>query len=130
MFTHGRVTGGMLLAALLPIVSSHALAQNASAQTTPAKEQVPAPIDQTPPPPPPNAVAATVNGQLIPELAVYRGILRANPKQRDEAAKEILNYLIDNVVVDQYLTQLKIQVEAKEIEQRIEEVKSESKKAG
>src|SRR5262245_53840171 len=125
MFTHGRVIGGTLLVISFAFANSYV-----GAQTTPARDQTPASKDQTPPPPPPNAVAATVNGQVIPELAIYRGIARANPKQRDEAAKEILNYLIDNVVVDQYLTQLKIQVEAKEIEQRIDEVKSESKKAG
>ncbi|MBI3408612.1 MAG: peptidylprolyl isomerase [Planctomycetes bacterium] len=124
MFTHGRVIGGILV-----IVSLGFAIPQADAQTTPAKDSTP-PKDQAPPPPAPTAVAATVNGQVIPELAVYRGIIRANPKQRDEAAKEILNYLIDNVVVDQYLTQLKIQVEAKEIEQRIDEVKNESKKAG
>jgi peptidyl-prolyl cis-trans isomerase C len=90
--------------------------------------QAPLPKDVSPPPPPANAVAATVNGQVIPELAVYRGLIRANPKQRDEAAKEILNYLIDNVLVDQYLTQLKIQVDAKDVDQRVEQIKVEAKK--
>src|SRR5262249_34198888 len=63
-----------------------------------------------PPPPAADAVAATVNGQAIPELAVYRGLQRVPPKHREQARKDILSYLIDNVVVEQYLTQLKVEV--------------------
>ncbi|MCI0378231.1 MAG: peptidylprolyl isomerase [Gemmataceae bacterium] len=81
-------------------------------------------------PPAPNAVAATVNGQPVLELAVYRGLLRESPSNRDAARKEVLNFLIDNMLVDQYLAQLKIQVDAKEIEERLKQIKEEAKKGG
>ena len=64
-----------------------------------------------PAPPAAAAVAATVNGQDIPEMAVYRGLLREDPKNCAAARKEIVNYLVDNLLVDQYLRQLKIEVD-------------------
>src|SRR5262249_319165 len=81
-----------------------------------------------PPPPAADAVAATVNGQAIPELAVYRGLQRVPPKHREQARKDILSYLIDNVVVEQYLTQLKVEVPAKELDERIDQIKAEAAK--
>src|SRR5579862_4535532 len=61
-----------------------------------------------PPPPDKSIIAATVNGQPIQELAVFRGLLGKDPKTWNVVRKEVLNYLIDNLLVDQYLTQLKI----------------------
>lgn len=115
MFTHGRVVWGFLFSLGLSVLSSNAVL----GQSPPAN-----------PPPAANAVAATVNGQPLPEMAVYRGLIRANPKQRDEAAREILNYLIDNMLVEQYLTQLKTQVDPKEVDKRVEQIKAEAKKDG
>jgi len=83
-----------------------------------------------PPPPAPNVVAATVNGQAIPELAVFRGLLREDPKKWALVRKDVLNYLIDNMLVDQYLTQLKIVVDPKDVEERVSQIKGESKKSG
>src|SRR5271167_2849058 len=68
---------------------------------------------ELPPPPAANVLAATVNGQPIAELAVFRGLLREDPKRWAAVRKDVLNYLIDNLLVDQYLMQLKIAVEAK-----------------
>ncbi len=79
-----------------------------------------------PPAPARDIVAARVNGQVIPELAVHRGLMRVPVQRRDEARKDVLNYLIDNAIVDQYLLQLKIAVEAKEIEEQVEKVKKEA----
>jgi peptidyl-prolyl cis-trans isomerase C len=78
------------------------------------------------PPPSRDLVAARVNGQAIPELAVYRGLLRVPLQRRPEARKDVLNYLIDNMIVDQYLLQLKIPVDAKEVEEHILKVKKEA----
>ncbi len=96
------------------------------------KIQVPAPTKEAELPPPPDAklIAATVNGQPIQELAVFRGLLREDPKKWATVRKDVLSYLIDNMLVDQYLTQLKIAVEAKEIEERVAQIKSEAKKSG
>jgi peptidyl-prolyl cis-trans isomerase C len=96
-----------------------------SAQTPPEKSGA----DQVPPPPAATVVAAMVNGQDITELAVYRGLLREHPQNWAGARKEILNYLIDNLLIDQYLTQLKVGVEAKEVEERFEQIKEEAKKS-
>ncbi|MCS7045904.1 MAG: peptidylprolyl isomerase [Gemmataceae bacterium] len=107
---------------------------SALAQTSGTKHQpepVPPPAGlQLPPPPPATAIAATVNGQPIPELSVYRGLLREPPKNWPTARKEVLNYLIDNVLVDQYLIQLKITVDPKEVEERFQQIKEEAKKSG
>ena len=88
--------------------------------------QVPPSKVDLPPPPPRDAVAARVNGHAIPEVAVYRGLMRVPPTRRDESRKDVLNYLIDNTIVDQYLLQLKIQVEAKEVDEHISKVKKEA----
>jgi parvulin-like peptidyl-prolyl isomerase len=105
---------------------SLAVAASAAAQAPPEKQPAAAP---PPPPPAATAVAATVNGQEIPELSVYRGQLREHPKNWDTARLEIINYLIDNLLVDQYLTQLKVEVSAKELDDRFEQIKEEAKKS-
>jgi peptidyl-prolyl cis-trans isomerase C len=75
-------------------------------------------------------VAATVNGQEIPEVAVQRGLLRVPPDKRAEARAEITTFLIDNLLIDQYLLQQKIQVDPKEVEAKMKEVQEEVKKRG
>src|SRR5580700_9215003 len=42
------------------------------------------------PPPAPNAVAATVNGQPVPEMALYRALRPVPPAKQTEAKAEIL----------------------------------------
>ncbi len=91
-----------------------------------AWSQTPQPTPQIDPPPTRDKIAAVVNGQAISELAVYRGSMRVPPAKRDEARKEILNFLIENAVVDQYLLQLKLQVDAKEIDEHISKIKAEA----
>ncbi len=104
----------------------------ALAQAPQTGEPIPAP--KAPPivdkPPPADAVAAVVNGQPIMEMAVYRGLLRVPMLDRDNVRPEVVHYLIDNVVVDQYLTQLKIDVPAKEVDTNLERIKAEAKKGG
>jgi len=97
-------------------------------ENIPPPKSPPVPIVDTPPPA--DAVAAIVNGQPILEMAVFRGLMRVNPQLRDRARPEVVNYLVDNVVVDQYLTQLKIDVPAKEVDDSLERIKAEAKKGG
>jgi len=82
------------------------------------------------PAPAPNAVAATVNGQPVPEVAVQRGLKRVPPAEHAKARPEILNYLIDNVLLDQYLAAQKLPVDVKEVNARVGEIQSEVKKHG
>src|SRR5205823_13063703 len=99
------------------------LAIGVVAQPVSAQEPAPAPAagkdPDLPAPPQANVIAATVNGQPIPEMAVFRGLLREDPKKWVIVRKDVLNYLIDNLLVDQYLTQLKVPVDAKEVEERV-----------
>jgi peptidyl-prolyl cis-trans isomerase C len=72
--------------------------------------------------------AATVNGQPVTEVAVQRGLKRVPPAEHAKARPEILNYLVDNLLIDQYLAGQKIVVDPKEVEGRIGEIKAEVKK--
>jgi parvulin-like peptidyl-prolyl isomerase len=72
-----------------------------------------------------NAVAATVNGEPIPELAVQRGLKRVPPDKHAVARPEILEFLIDNTLIDQNLQQRSITVDKKDIDGMIEKIKGE-----
>jgi peptidyl-prolyl cis-trans isomerase C len=88
----------------------------------PASPAVPAPTPVS------TGHAAVVNNQPIPEVAVQRGLKRVPPAKHAQARTEILNYLIDNLLIDQYLVQLQITVEKKDVDSRIEQVRAEIKK--
>jgi peptidyl-prolyl cis-trans isomerase C len=75
-------------------------------------------------------VAATVNGQPIPEMAVQRALRRLPPDKQTQARGEIISFLIDTTLVDQYLAQLRVQVDSQEVETRLREVKDELRKSG
>jgi peptidyl-prolyl cis-trans isomerase C len=94
----------------------------AFAQQPPVKETLHAPT------PAARSVAATVNGQPIYEAAVQRGLKRVPPDKHAEARTEILDVLVENVLVEQYLKQMRIAIEDKDIDKRIEEMKAEFKK--
>lgn len=95
-----------------------------------APEPLPPPKAPVEKPPPADAVAATVNGQNISEMAVYRGLLRVAPAARAKVRKEVLNFLIDNTIIDQYLAQLKVAVDTKEIDAHVTKIRTEAKKDG
>ena len=78
-------------------------------------------------PPKADVKAATVNGQVIPELAVYRGLMRVDPAKRAEARKEVVSFLVDNAIIDQYLLQLDIKIELKEVEEFVGKMQAEAK---
>jgi parvulin-like peptidyl-prolyl isomerase len=82
---------------------------------------------------PPNAaapaVAARVNGQPIPESAVQRPLERVPEEKREAARKEVLDFLIGNVLIDQFVQQLpQCAVDAKEMDAKEDEVRAELKK--
>jgi peptidyl-prolyl cis-trans isomerase C len=103
----------------------------AAAQQPPASLPPPAPPAAAPAAPAqrPTGVAATVSGQEIPEVAVFRALRQFPPAEQAIARKEILNHLIENAVIDQYLTALKITAETAEVDKLIAELKEELKKA-
>src|SRR5262249_44337311 len=82
------------------------------------------------PPPAANgkSVAAPVNGDPILEGAVQRGLRRVPSDRQAEVRGVILNYLIDNVLIEQHLKQAGFKVEQTEVGKKVEEMKTEIKK--
>jgi parvulin-like peptidyl-prolyl isomerase len=76
------------------------------------------------------AIAATVNGQTIPEAALVRSLKRLPPEKMAEARLEVLNFLIDNLLIDQYLTRMPVTVDPAEVEAKVKQVVDEIKKQG
>lgn len=78
----------------------------------------------------PTGIAAKVNAQDILEVAVFRSLRQFPPGERDVARKEIVGHLIDNALIDQYLTAIRITAEPAEIDKMVGELKEELKKSG
>jgi parvulin-like peptidyl-prolyl isomerase len=78
----------------------------------------------------PADAAATVNGQPISKAMLDRAILRFPKEQQEKARVEILEHLIENAIVDQYVLALKISVEEKDVEAALEEIKKDLAKSG
>jgi peptidyl-prolyl cis-trans isomerase C len=110
-----------LLALLVLAIAYPAQAQNTAPPVTPA-----APADF--PAPAANAVAATVDGQQIPEMAVYRALRPVPADKRGEARAEILNFLVENLLIDNYLKAQNVSVDKKDIDMRIEEMRNQLKR--
>jgi parvulin-like peptidyl-prolyl isomerase len=79
--------------------------------------------------PRPTGVAAKVNGQDVPEVAVFRALRQFPVEERAIARKEILNHLIENYLIDQYLSALKITAEPAEVDKLVAEIQGELKKS-
>ena len=77
-----------------------------------------------------NGVAAVVDGEPIPEIAVQRALKRVPPARQAEARPEILNFLIENALIDHYLAKIPVVVEQKEIDAKMTLIKAEIKKEG
>lgn len=86
------------------------------------------PPQQVPPPPDRSVIAATVNSKKIPEIAVYRAMVRVPPKMWDKARPEILNFLIENALIDDYLERIKIPVDEKDVDKKMAQIREELKK--
>lgn len=71
------------------------------------------------------AAAATVNGLPVAEVTVQRALKRVPQDKHAEARREILDMLIDNTLIEQYLVQQKVAVDAKEIQARLDEFQAE-----
>lgn len=88
-----------------------------------AQAPLPAPASEKAP-----AVAATVNGQPVPESVVQRGLDAVPAAKRADIRRERLNALIDDLLIDQYLQQLMIVVDPAEVDKRIKEMREEMTK--
>jgi peptidyl-prolyl cis-trans isomerase C len=100
-----------------------ALAQQKQPAAAPEKQPAAAPA-----PAAPAGTAATVNGQPIPEVAVQRGLKRVPADRQAEARPAIVDFLVDNVLIDQYLVQLNVTVDAKEVDAKFDQVRADIRK--
>src|SRR5262249_30476371 len=72
--------------------------------------------------------AAVVNGEPIPETAVQRA-LRPVPKEHQAKAREsVVNFLIDNLLIEQHLIKLKVPAPKDEVEARMQKIREEAAK--
>ena len=104
-----RITGITLLSAI--IVSP------AFAQTDPKTAPLAKP-----------AVAATVNGQAIYEPAVERALQGVAAEERAKMRTDVINFIVDNTIIDQYLAAIKVVVDPKDIAGQLVNFKDEIKK--
>ena len=125
------LTRRAVAAALIGTVANVAVAQTplpGPAAAPPPSLGAP-PATAAPAGPRPEGNAATVNGVAIPEVAVWRALRQFPPAEHAAARKEIVNYLVDNSLIDQYLNALKIDVTPPEVEKLLSELQAELKKA-
>ncbi len=125
----GRITP-WLAALVLGWFGGTLAAQEKGAPPPPPPPANPAPAANPAAPAVPTGVASTVNGQPIPEVAVQRGLKRVPPDKQAEVRAEIIDFLIDNTLIDQYLIQQKVAVDPKEVEAKLKQVQEEMKKYG
>lgn len=132
------------------LVLGTTLAAVASAQppvgTPPAVPPLMPPAGLVPPPagvappaaapkiePRPTGTAATVTTSLgaqpvvqpILEVAVHRALRQFPDSAKEMARKEIINHLVENTLIDHYLVAIKTNVEPKEVENLIGELRKE-----
>jgi hypothetical protein len=113
---------------LLPLLALGLTAAPAAAQTGgPALPPAAAPAAA-----PATGAVAKVNGEDVTETAVQRclRIQHVPPARYAEARPGTIEFLIDTALVDQYLTQLKVEPDKKEVEGRVEKIYAEIKKDG
>jgi len=84
----------------------------------------PAPIPEPSASPMPS-IAATINGQAIYEVAVERALQSVPPDDRSKARPEIVEHLVNNTIIDQYLNTLKVTVDEAELDKRFNEFKEQ-----
>jgi peptidyl-prolyl cis-trans isomerase C len=75
-------------------------------------------------PPTPATVAATVNGQDIPEVAVQRALRAVPPEKQADARVEIVGFLIDNALLEQHLAP-QVPVSPQEVDNRLQELRTQ-----
>ncbi len=77
------------------------------------------------PPPAKAKVAAIVNGREIPESAVLRSLKPVPKENWDKARPEVIGYLIENSLVDQYLELLKMAIDPKQVDAQLATIQKE-----
>jgi peptidyl-prolyl cis-trans isomerase C len=78
----------------------------------------------------PGAAAARVNGQPISEETVRRGLKRLPPERQADARAEIIDYLVANLLIDQYLLQRNVEVAPGDVAAKLTQLRDEVQKSG
>jgi len=115
----------------LAVVGLGIWASNLPAQTAPPPRTAnPPPQAQPKAPVAPanNGVAAIVNGQPVSETMVQRALKRVPPAEQARARAEIMEFLVDNMLIEQFLVQQKVVVDANEVQTRLTEIQTEMQK--
>jgi peptidyl-prolyl cis-trans isomerase C len=73
-------------------------------------------------------VAATVNGQPIHETAIERALQGIAADERAKVRSEVINFIVENTIIDQYLIALKMTVDAGDVAKQLVNFKDEIKK--
>jgi parvulin-like peptidyl-prolyl isomerase len=92
----------------------------AAAQNGPEKLPPPPPV----PGPAADGIVAKVNDQVISEREVQRIFHNQGiPPEREASARpKVIEFLIDKTLIDQYLAQMKIEPDKKDVDSRLEEI--------
>ena len=127
---------GLALTGLTAAAQTPPSSPPAGAPATPpagtAAQKLPPPAASAPAAPAvsPTQVAATVNGEAIYELAVQRALERVPPARRVEERPRLIDYLVDNLLIDQSLRSAGWKVESAEVDRKVNEMRTELKKVG
>jgi peptidyl-prolyl cis-trans isomerase C len=110
----------------LVVLCQSAVAQSGSS-SPPKKESASSPPEERAWP---TGNAATVNGQPLSEAAVQRVLLRVPKDKQKQFRAEVIDSIVENMLLDQYLQQVKPNVDQKEVDKRCDAVREEIKKSG
>jgi peptidyl-prolyl cis-trans isomerase C len=77
----------------------------------------------------PDPPAATVNGEAIPEIMVRRALKNVPAEHVAKARAEVLEFLIDNVLIDQHIKPL-VKLTDQELAERMKLVREETQRLG
>lgn len=78
----------------------------------------------------PKKIVAVANGASINQLALDRALDRFPEEKRPEMRQEVLDFLVDNILIEQYLVQIKVEVMQQDLASRIVAMTEEAKKEG
>jgi parvulin-like peptidyl-prolyl isomerase len=97
-----------------------------------AAPQTPTAKKPTAPPSPSEVIAATVNGEKVTlaELLGRLDELGVAPDRREEYAAQVLDGLVDNLLLLQFMTAQKIPYDAKAVEAELAQLKADYEKQG
>ncbi len=118
-----RIGFGWVFIGLIHIPAMHIQAQPPTAPGLTSQAVPTVPND-------PKKIVALANGASINQLALDRALDRFPEDKRPEMRQEVLDFLVDNILIEQYLVQIKIEVLQQDLVLRLSAMAEEAKKEG